>query len=61
LTAGYYVAGHGVGESCEERRNTVSTVFEDLPEAKVRLVNGLGGLEEILEAVRVGFDVLESR
>jgi hypothetical protein len=59
--AGYYIAGHGVGESREERQSTISTVFEDLPESKVRLVNGLGGLDEILEAVLIGFDVLESR
>jgi tRNA-guanine family transglycosylase len=61
LIAGYYVAGHGVGESREERRLTVLTVLKDLPADKMRLVSGLGSVDEILEAVRLGFDILESR
>ena len=61
VRAGYYIAGHGVGESPAERRQTLATVTGDLPAARLRYVSLVGGVDEILENVAVGVDVLESR
>lgn len=59
--AGYYLAGHGLGESPDERQATLDVIKQDLPAGKPRFVSGVGGLEEMIDCVAAGVDVIESR
>lgn len=61
MCAGYYLAGHDVGESPDERRTALAVINEVVPSAKLRCVSGVGGPQDILECVAAGFDILESR
>ena len=59
--AGYYLAGHDVGESPEDRQAALAVIRQDVPAGKLRCVSGVGGPQDILDCVATGFDVMESR
>jgi hypothetical protein len=59
--AGFYISGLGTGESPAEREEMISAATEALPDSKLRMAGGLGGPDDILEAVSLGVDLLDSR
>lgn len=59
--AGYYIAGQGLGESAQEWRDIVATAKLDLPPARPLFVCGAPTPAAVLEQLRLGFDVIESR
>ena len=61
LSAGYYIAGHNLGESRQQRQAALASLRGALPSAKLHCVSGVGGPADILDCIASGFDVLESR
>jgi queuine/archaeosine tRNA-ribosyltransferase len=59
--AGYYLAGHNLGETVGARQLVVQSVLTDLPNGKLRCVSGTAGPQDIVRCVAAGFDILESR
>lgn len=59
--AGYYIAGNGLGETEAEWRDIVATAKRDLPPGRPLFVCGAPTPHAVLEQVRLGFDVIESR
>jgi queuine tRNA-ribosyltransferase len=56
---GYAVGGLSVGEAKEEMRRIAAHVAGKLPVERPRYLMGVGTPEDIVEAVRVGFDMFD--
>jgi len=57
---GFSIVGLGLGEPPESRAGLIKAALDHLPAQKLRHVSGLGMPEEILEAIELGVDILDS-
>lgn len=58
--AGFVLGCLGLGESPEERVEAIRSVISRLPEGGVRLITGIGSPAEVLEAISLGIDVVDT-
>eukprot|EP00039_Didymoeca_costata_P032826 m.39483 g.39483 ORF g.39483 m.39483 type:complete len:412 (+) comp9560_c0_seq1:146-1381(+) len=56
---GFALCGFNMGESQEERASLISMICNELPENKIRLLQGCMGPLEILEQVELGVDLFD--